>query len=76
MQLEQPFIFEGSITDGAGLGHRAYLLQYETERQRHNVPTMLAIDSLQKLYSTTLTPVVLAGSLMERGQSGAAQTNP
>ena len=53
-------MFEGSITDGAGLGHRAYLLQYETERQRHNVPTMLAIDSLQKLYSTTLTPVVLA----------------
>lgn len=48
------------IRDGGGLGNRSYLLDYETDRQRHNVPTMLTIDSLQKLYSSTFTPIVLA----------------
>jgi len=56
-------IVDGCIRDGAGLGNRSYLLDYETARQRHNVPTMLTIDSLQKLYSTTFTPLVLARSL-------------
>ncbi|XP_025833722.1 ubiquinone biosynthesis monooxygenase COQ6, mitochondrial [Agrilus planipennis] len=39
------------------------LRKYETERQRHNIPTMLAIDGIQKLYNTNLTPVVLLRSV-------------
>lgn len=41
----------------------SYLNQYETDRQRHNVPTMLAIDGLQKLYNTEFTPIVILRSL-------------
>lgn len=40
-----------------------YLKKYETLRQRYNVPTMLAIDALHRLYQGTATPVVLARSL-------------
>jgi len=61
------------VMDGAGLGHRDYLKQYETARQRHNVPSMLGIDGLQKLYSTALPPVVLARSL---GLSVVASCSP
>jgi len=56
-------VIERCILDGASLGHRSYLLEYETERQRHNVPTMFSIDSMHRLYTTTFTPVVLARSL-------------
>jgi len=56
-------IIDESLREGACLGSKSYLHQYETETQRHNVPTMLAIDSLQKLYSSTFTPVVLARTL-------------
>lgn len=44
-------------------GNTFYLLKYETLRQRHNVPTMLATEGLQKLYGTTLTPFVVLRSL-------------
>jgi ubiquinone biosynthesis monooxygenase Coq6 len=44
-------------------GSLPHLLKYETLRQRHNLPTMLAIDGLQKLYGTTLTPFVVLRSL-------------
>jgi ubiquinone biosynthesis monooxygenase Coq6 len=53
-------IIDESIRDGAGLGNRSYLREYETERQRHNVPTMFSIDSLHRLYSSSFTPIVLA----------------
>jgi len=56
-------VVEKCLKDGASLGDRSYLLEYETERQRHNVPTMFSIDSLHRLYTTTLTPVVLARTL-------------
>lgn len=42
---------------------KSYLLNYETQRQRHVVPTSAAIDGLHKLYSTDLPPVVLVRSL-------------
>lgn len=56
-------VVEKCLKDGASLGDRSYLLEYETERQRHNVPTMFSIDSLHRMYTTTLTPVVLARTL-------------
>ncbi|GJQ85618.1 putative ubiquinone biosynthesis monooxygenase [Trypoxylus dichotomus] len=48
---------------GRKLGSLMDLSKYETERQRHNVPTMLALDGIQKLYATQFTPVVLLRSI-------------
>jgi len=56
-------ILDRSLREGLSLGNTSWLLDYETERQRHNVPTMLAIDSLHRLYSSTFTPIVLARTL-------------
>lgn len=36
-----------------------HLLEYETERQRHNLPMMAAIDLMKRLYSTNAAPLVL-----------------
>ena len=52
-----------SLRAGAVLGGEESLCRYETDRQRHNLPTMLGIDALQKLYSSQATPIVLARSL-------------
>jgi len=46
--------------NGESIGHASYLARYETERLRHNVPVMLGIDGLQKLYSSDTSPLVLA----------------
>lgn len=35
------------------------LTSYETKRQLHNIPTMVAIDLMARVYSTT-NPVLLA----------------
>ncbi|KAG8227228.1 hypothetical protein J437_LFUL008192 [Ladona fulva] len=48
---------------GCELGDHHYLLQYESERQRHNLPRMIVIDALQKLYGTSAMPVVLLRTL-------------
>ncbi|XP_044745342.1 ubiquinone biosynthesis monooxygenase COQ6, mitochondrial [Coccinella septempunctata] len=52
-----------AVYAGSELGDLLYLKEYETERQRHNVPTMLAIDGLYRLYGTDFPPVVLLRSL-------------
>ncbi|XP_030642238.1 ubiquinone biosynthesis monooxygenase COQ6, mitochondrial [Chanos chanos] len=44
---------------GKDLGAMQHLLEYETERQRHNLPMMAAIDLMKRLYSTNSAPVVL-----------------
>jgi ubiquinone biosynthesis monooxygenase Coq6 len=56
-------VVEGMVVEGGGLGHHEYLCQYETDRQRHNLATMVGVDCLQKLYCTRNTPMVLARSL-------------
>ncbi|CAG9813071.1 unnamed protein product [Phaedon cochleariae] len=48
---------------GSKLNNLSYLKEYETERQRHNVPTMLAVEGLYRLYNTDFTPIVLLRSL-------------
>ncbi|XP_070834863.1 ubiquinone biosynthesis monooxygenase COQ6, mitochondrial [Chaetodon trifascialis] len=45
--------------NGKDLGAIQHLLEYETERQRHNLPMMAAIDLMKHLYSTNAAPVVL-----------------
>lgn len=40
-----------------------YLKIYETSRQRHNMPTLLAIEGLYRLYRTSFAPIVLLRSL-------------
>lgn len=40
-------------------GAMQHLLEFETERQRHNLPMMAAIDLMKRLYSTNTAPVVL-----------------
>ncbi|XP_067003017.2 ubiquinone biosynthesis monooxygenase COQ6, mitochondrial [Anabrus simplex] len=52
-----------AVGEGKALGSLSHLHQYETLRQRHNVPIMLAVDGLQKLYSSEVTPVVMLRSL-------------
>ncbi|KAM4625816.1 ubiquinone biosynthesis monooxygenase COQ6, mitochondrial [Polymixia lowei] len=45
--------------NGKDLGAMQHLLEYETERQRHNLPMMAAIDLMKRLYSTNAAPAVL-----------------
>ena len=43
-------------------GDMQHLLEYETERQRHNLPMMTTIDLLKRLYSNNTLPFVLMRS--------------
>lgn len=52
-----------AVINGIPLGNIMYLKKYETLRQRYNVPMMLAIDALHRLYKGTAAPIVLARSL-------------
>lgn len=56
-------ILDEVVKWGGVLGSSMHLTKYETQRQRHNVPTMLAIDGLHRLYKCTASPIVLARSL-------------
>nr|XP_033807879.1 ubiquinone biosynthesis monooxygenase COQ6, mitochondrial isoform X4 [Geotrypetes seraphini] len=48
---------------GKDLGSVRHLLAYETDRQRHNLMLMAAIDFLKRLYSTKEAPFVLLRTL-------------
>ncbi|XP_054712640.1 ubiquinone biosynthesis monooxygenase COQ6, mitochondrial-like [Uloborus diversus] len=54
---------ETAVYNGNGIGHLNSLLDYEVKRQRHVVPAMFAIDSLNRLYKTEFTPFVLMRGL-------------
>uniref|UniRef100_A0A8C2BHE6 Ubiquinone biosynthesis monooxygenase COQ6, mitochondrial n=1 Tax=Cyprinus carpio TaxID=7962 RepID=A0A8C2BHE6_CYPCA len=45
--------------NGKDLGAMQHLLEFETERQRHNLPMMAAVDLMKRLYSTNAAPLVL-----------------
>lgn len=49
--------------NGAAIGDRTHLRTYEKERLRHNVPIMVGIHGIQKMYGTQFAPVVLARSV-------------
>lgn len=48
---------------GSKLGDMTHLRDYETKQLQTNVPIMLGIHGLQRLYGTTIGPVVLARSV-------------
>ncbi|XP_037551326.1 ubiquinone biosynthesis monooxygenase COQ6, mitochondrial isoform X2 [Nematolebias whitei] len=52
-------ILSQAAFNGKDLGALQHLLEYETERQRHNLPMMAAVDLMKRLYSTDAAPVVL-----------------
>lgn len=52
-----------SIYNGSNLGNIQYLLKYEQERLKSNVPIMVVIHALQRLYCNEFPPLVLARSL-------------
>ncbi|XP_032667953.1 ubiquinone biosynthesis monooxygenase COQ6, mitochondrial [Odontomachus brunneus] len=56
-------ILAEATVNGCLLNEEQYLQQYETQRQRHNTPTMFTIDALHRLYQGTAAPIVLARSL-------------
>ena len=52
-----------AVENGALISDEMYLNKYESRRQWHNIPTMLTIDALHRLYKETAPPVVLVRSL-------------
>ncbi|XP_060834424.1 ubiquinone biosynthesis monooxygenase COQ6, mitochondrial [Rhopalosiphum padi] len=49
-----------SVLTGADIGDLNALLNYETAAQRHNVPIMLGVDGIQKIYGSHNNVVPLA----------------
>ena len=45
------------------LGTPLHLRHYDTKRQRRNVPTMIALDWLGRLYKANFMPLILARGL-------------
>lgn len=56
-------ILAEAVMNGSHLNDMYYLRTYETSRQRHNIPMMLAIDGLHRFYQYTAAPIVLGRSL-------------
>lgn len=52
-----------AVYSGSTLNNANTLRDYESSRLRANVPLMLGIHSLQRLYNTDITPIVLARSI-------------
>lgn len=49
--------------NGGRLNDMQYLLKYERERLKANLPIMLGVHALQRLYCNDFTPIVLARSI-------------
>ena len=56
-------LFVEVVQNGSDLGSLIYLAEYETQRQRSVLPVLGVIDGLQRLYSTSFTPLVILRSL-------------
>lgn len=49
--------------NGSPLNDLSHLCEYEQQRLKLNLPIMLGVHGLQQLYSTNLSPIVLARSI-------------
>ncbi|KAJ2953217.1 hypothetical protein O0L34_g794 [Tuta absoluta] len=56
-------LLANALYSGLDTSHHSWLEKYESVRQRHNVPTQLAVDALHRLYTVDSPPLVLARSL-------------
>lgn len=61
--LELTEVLAESVYNGGSLGSLQYLLKYEQERLKVNVPIMVGVHALQRLYCNDFPPLVLARSL-------------
>ncbi|KAG7298001.1 hypothetical protein JYU34_018761 [Plutella xylostella] len=52
-----------ALYQGLDVAHHSWLEKYESVRQKHNIPTQLAIEAIHRLYSVDLPPFVLIRSL-------------
>lgn len=56
-------ILANAAYNGFMLNNLNHLCEYEQKRLKLNVPIMLGVHGIQRLYSTDLSPIVLARSL-------------
>jgi ubiquinone biosynthesis monooxygenase Coq6 len=61
--LELTEVLAEAVYNGSGLNDIQYLLKYEQERLKVNVPIMVGVHALQRLYCNDFPPLVLARSL-------------
>lgn len=56
-------VLSEAVYNGSSLNNLQYLLKYEQQRLKANVPIMLGVHALQRLYCNEFTPFVLARSI-------------
>lgn len=61
--LELTEVLADAVYSGSSLDNLQYLLKYEQERLKANVPIMVGVHALQRLYCNDFPPLVLARSL-------------
>lgn len=61
--LELTEVLADAVYSGSSLDNLQYLLKYEQERLKANVPIMIGVHALQRLYCNDFPPLVLARSL-------------
>lgn len=54
---------ENATGMGNDVGNVQHLLNYQSERQRKNLPVMVTLDLLNRFYSTQLAPIVALRSI-------------